>query len=432
MSWTSTNSSPVYDAAGDLKNDGSHQYLYDAEGRVCEVMNTFVGTTTAYLYDADGVRVSKGTATWGSCNPATNGFQPISDYVLGPSGEQVTEVSVNSSGPTGVEHTNIWAGSMLVATYDASDLHFYLTDPLGTRRAQTNHAGTLEQTCESLPFGDYETCSPAPAEQLFTGKERDAESGNDYFGARYYASTMGRFLSPDWSAKAEPVPYARLDDPQSLNLYVYGGNNPLIHIDADGHCWPQWLCTFVSNTVQRFQNSINYGFITNAQVDQRVRQGSQNLRNHGFSPEGLSRMALANAAGRAGKTWQTYIKRHPNLEPYSGRTSGTGTPEENIQLRDRTHHMNEQGYGEAELDKSSSNPDAIRGREQQLIEANGGAQSQGGTSGNAINGISESNPNRTQYMNAANAEFGAVEGAETGAEGTIEVIEIMNDLSDIP
>ena len=49
----------------------------------------------------------------------------------------------------------------------------------------------------------------------FTGKERDTESGNDYFGARYYASSMGRFMSPDWSAKAEPVPYAKLDNPQS-------------------------------------------------------------------------------------------------------------------------------------------------------------------------------------------------------------------------
>jgi len=38
----------------------------------------------------------------------------------------------------------------------------------------------------------------------YSGKERDAESGNDYFGARYYASSMGRFMSPDWSAKAEP------------------------------------------------------------------------------------------------------------------------------------------------------------------------------------------------------------------------------------
>jgi RHS repeat-associated protein len=69
----------------------------------------------------------------------------------------------------------------------------------------------------------------------FTGKERDQESGNDYFGARYYASTMGRWLSPDWSAKVEPVPYSKLDDPQTLNLYAYVTNNPLTRADADGH-----------------------------------------------------------------------------------------------------------------------------------------------------------------------------------------------------
>jgi RHS repeat-associated protein len=83
------------------------------------------------------------------------------------------------------------------------------------------------------------------AASLFTGKERDTESGNDYFGARYYASSIGRWLSPDWSAKVMPVPYAKLNDPQSLNLYTYAGNNPLIHIDADGHCWPQSLCSWV-------------------------------------------------------------------------------------------------------------------------------------------------------------------------------------------
>src|ERR1700679_1536519 len=66
-------------------------------------------------------------------------------------------------------------------------------------------------------------------------KERDTESGNDYFGARYYASSMGRWLSPDWSAKYEPVPYAKLDNPQSLNLYGYVLNNPLSHADPDGH-----------------------------------------------------------------------------------------------------------------------------------------------------------------------------------------------------
>jgi RHS repeat-associated protein len=69
----------------------------------------------------------------------------------------------------------------------------------------------------------------------FTGKERDNESGNDYFGARYYASSMGRWLSPDWSAKIMPVPYAKLDNPQSLNLYAYVLNNPLKTVDKDGH-----------------------------------------------------------------------------------------------------------------------------------------------------------------------------------------------------
>jgi RHS repeat-associated protein len=117
-------------------------------------------------------------------------------------------------------------------------LHFYLNDPLGTRRAQTDYAGVLEQTCASLLFGDALNCTNSlqfPTEHHFTGKERDAESGNDYFGARYFASTMGRWMSPDWSAKTEPVPYAKLDNPQSLNLYGYVGNNPLRYADADGH-----------------------------------------------------------------------------------------------------------------------------------------------------------------------------------------------------
>lgn len=47
---------------------------------------------------------------------------------------------------------------------------------------------------------------------------------------------MGRFMSPDWSAQEEPVPYAKLDDPQSLNLYSYELNNPLSKADPDGHC----------------------------------------------------------------------------------------------------------------------------------------------------------------------------------------------------
>jgi RHS repeat-associated protein len=68
-----------------------------------------------------------------------------------------------------------------------------------------------------------------------TGKERDPETGLDYFGARYMSAAQGRWTSPDWSSKPEPVPYATLDNPQSLNLYSYVLNNPLVNRDLDGH-----------------------------------------------------------------------------------------------------------------------------------------------------------------------------------------------------
>jgi len=99
---------------------------------------------------------------------------------------------------------------------------------------------------------------------ISTGKERDAESGNDYFGARYYASSMGRFMSPDWAAKAEPVPYAKLDNPQTLNLYAYMRNNPLGGVDPDGHC--DWC--------QKAWNRVVHG---EAKTDQeRAQQGVNN------------------------------------------------------------------------------------------------------------------------------------------------------------
>jgi RHS repeat-associated protein len=66
-------------------------------------------------------------------------------------------------------------------------------------------------------------------------KERDSERRLDNFGARYFGSSFGRFMSPDWSASPEPVPYAKLNDPQSLNLYAYVRNHPLSFVDADGH-----------------------------------------------------------------------------------------------------------------------------------------------------------------------------------------------------
>ena len=94
-----------------------------------------------------------------------------------------------------------------------------------------------EETCARYPFGYGLSFSGAadPTEHHFTGKERDTDSGLDYFGARYLSSDLGRFLTPDWAAKPVSVPYARFGNPQSLNLYGYTLNNPVLTLDPDGH-----------------------------------------------------------------------------------------------------------------------------------------------------------------------------------------------------
>jgi RHS repeat-associated protein len=245
---------PVYDQAGNITTDtNGTQYLYDADGRICAVQSGTVDgipIMTGYIYDAEGRRVVKGTITTMSCDPSSNGFSATvneTDYVLDQDGHQVTEMASDGNGGMAWAHTNVWAGGQLIGTYGAvadadgqpdGELHFYLHDWLGTRRAQTDYAGVLERDCPSLPYGDGEPCPPTPTEHLFTGKEHDQESGNDYFGARYYASSMGRWLSPDFNSDSdeiEPVPYANLKNPQTLNLYSYVRNNPLSLSDDTGH-----------------------------------------------------------------------------------------------------------------------------------------------------------------------------------------------------
>ena len=81
------------------------------------------------------------------------------------------------------------------------------------------------------------TVGSDPNRYKFTGKERDSESGLDNFGARYYGSSLGRFMTPDWASRPSPVPYASVADPQTLNLYSYVLNNPLSKTDPNGHDW---------------------------------------------------------------------------------------------------------------------------------------------------------------------------------------------------
>ncbi len=219
-----------------------------ANGPVVTFTSTTVGSAANYTF----------SASLAGCNCSQS--NPTTGLSISSSGAAMTGGTNAVTMGLTWQHTNVWAGGKLLGTYDADGLHFYLDDPLGTRRAQTDAAGVLEQTCVSLPYGDGLSCenpsgSPYfpstqyPTEHHFTGKERDAESGNDYFGARYYASSMGRFMSPD------PLPWLKwqnsggdstgkdserkkfnewIEDPQHLNMYAYVRNNPLTRTDPTG------------------------------------------------------------------------------------------------------------------------------------------------------------------------------------------------------
>jgi len=98
---------------------------------------------------------------------------------------------------------------------------------------------------------------------FLTQKERDNETGLDYFLARYYSSTQGRFTSVDpdnYQARRD------LTDPQSWNAYSYVNNNPLTRTDPNGKAF-DWL----RHIIQRFNNKAKYGhFATNDQIRQRA------------------------------------------------------------------------------------------------------------------------------------------------------------------
>lgn len=90
----------------------------------------------------------------------------------------------------------IYAGSRHLATWTGNATYFNHADWLGTERVRTNSPGSTCETITSLPFGEGEVPSgscTAVTPTFFTGKERDSESGLDYFGARYNASSLGRW-----------------------------------------------------------------------------------------------------------------------------------------------------------------------------------------------------------------------------------------------
>lgn len=180
---------------------------------------------------------------------------------------------------------------------------------------------------------------------------------------------------------------------------------------SNGGLTPQGVVTsVVTNMVGAFINAPDTPSTTRNQLVDGVTDNKA-VKN-AVTDSVTDNKAVKNAVGDSvskEKTYQTYTKTNPTTgEVYSGRTSGYGSPAENVRNRDRNHHMKDKGFGPAELDRSSNSYEAIRGREQDLIDYYGGAKSTGGTSGNAINGISDKNPNKDLYISSSRDEFGVL------------------------
>ncbi len=80
---------------------------------VCAVLDRTFGGMTEYIYDAEGTRVAKGTIYAWTCDTTQNGFALSNTYIIGPSGEQLTE----TDGSGNWLHTNVFAAGQLLATY---------------------------------------------------------------------------------------------------------------------------------------------------------------------------------------------------------------------------------------------------------------------------------------------------------------------------
>ena len=226
----------TYDAAGntiqDLLTGGT--MTYDGENRLLTATS---GGGAIYAYDGEGKRVKRVAAgqTWW--------------YVYGIGGELLAEYL--SSAPTTARKEYGYRGGQLLVVWDGDksgneQLKWLVQDHLGSTRMEADKSGSLGgmRRHDYAPFGEemyagirrnggngqygYEP-PQSSVRQRFGSKERDTETGLDYFLARYYSNNQGRFTGPD-------IPFADQfeNDPQSWNLYAFVRNNPCANTDPNG------------------------------------------------------------------------------------------------------------------------------------------------------------------------------------------------------
>jgi RHS repeat-associated protein len=191
------------------------------------------------------------TFTSGPCNRAQNNVGVINcngDIIssTSASGQSVTVNAYGSPDYNVYPHMQLWVNGALAGEWDITGsaqnytatvsnaantaAEYYHGDQIGSSRLMTSFNGYPVWQATFLPFGEEYNPQTTTNHYKFTGKERDAESNLDSFGARYYSSSLGRFTTVD----PVTVNAARMLVPHRLNLYAYAANSPTVFVDPTG------------------------------------------------------------------------------------------------------------------------------------------------------------------------------------------------------
>ena len=342
-----------------------------------------------------------------------------------------------SSGGEGNSSLTLESASFSGGLLTPGNVLLYVRDYLGSVRAVVDaETGALYKAVDYSAFGNESGVTGMQLASLpsgmtlrdgYTSKEdQSLDFGAAYidFGARQYSPALNRWLVPDPLSEKF----------YGISPYAFCNSNPVNYVDVDGE-FPDiiWDIASIGMGAKSLVDNVRAGNARAAIGDGVGIVIDAVAAAVPFVPGGVGALRTgaklvdvaddvvdaARGANRAenvtkapsraidSKLYVTYTKKNPVTgEVYSGRTSGYGDPRKIVAKRDSGHHMNKKGFGEAQIDRVSTDPDAIRGREQYLIDLHGGAKSQGGTSGNAINGISQTNPNKQRYVDACEREYG--------------------------
>jgi RHS repeat-associated protein len=192
-----------YDAYGNLTDDGTSTYTYDAANRLVSV--TAGSDVTSYSYDGDGNRLSQ----------TVNGT--LTTYVLDIATPLTMVLSETSNGQT----IHYWQGLDTLAQSDGTTPQYFQYDGLGSVRQLANSSGAVQLAQTFDPYGNpYAKAGSSTTGLGFSGEQTDS-NGFVFLRARYYNPSAGRFLNTDPSR-------------QEQNPYLYSMGNPVMFTDPSG------------------------------------------------------------------------------------------------------------------------------------------------------------------------------------------------------